>query len=243
MKKKQTLYLWFGIFSIFIVWYIAGQGIENALILPSFGAVFRALCDLLARSEVYLLVAKTFLKLIIIMVISFSLSLTAAQLSFRSRKFEHFLRPYISLIKTIPVVSIIILLLIVFGNRTSPYILTALVIIPILYEGILSAFRNISQDILDEVRMISITNMYVIRHVFVPILFPAIMSSILQSFGLGLKVMIMGEFIAQPFDSIGYRMQLEKINLNTAGIMAWTIILAIVVLCAESAVSKMAKSR
>lgn len=243
MIKKQMFFLWFGIFTIFIIWYIVNFWIDNALILPSIDAVFRALYNLLISPDVYLLVLKTFLRLMIIIALSFFVSLTAAVVSFLSRKFEHFFKPYLVLMKTVPVISMIILLLIFFGNKTSPYLLTSFVIIPILYEGILSAFRNIGQDILDEVRMITAMNLKVIRDVFIPILFPALMVSLLQSFGLGLKVMIMGEFIAQPADSIGYRLQLERISLNTAGIMAWTMILVALVLGTEITVTRLTKNR
>lgn len=61
--------------------------------------------------------------------------------------------------------------------------------------------------------------------------------TIIQSFGLGLKVMIMGEFIAQPNGTIGYLLQLERSALNSSAILAWSIILIMMVLAVESLMS------
>jgi NitT/TauT family transport system permease protein len=121
----------------------------------------------------------------------------------------------------------------IFGNIKSPYIITSLVILPIMYEGILVSFENIDQGIIDEVKMLSNLNFRVAKEVYLPIVTPQILSTLVATIGLGLKVMVMSEFIAQPNNTIGYVMLQEKNFLEMDYVFAWTIVLVVFVLLVE----------
>ena len=138
-----------------------------------------------------------------------------------------------TLMRTTPVAAVIIILLMIFGNIKSPYIITSLVILPIMYEGILVSFENIDQGIIDEVKMLSNLNFRVAKEVYLPIVTPQILSTLVATIGLGLKVMVMSEFIAQPNNTIGYVMLQEKNFLEMDYVFAWTIILVVFVLLVE----------
>ena len=81
----------------------------------------------------------------------------------------------------------------------------------------------------------------VLKDFYFPIILNFIMMTLVQSFGIGLKVMVMGEFIAQPNRSIGYILQLERSNSNSSAILAWSVILIILVLLFEILVLKLSE--
>lgn len=239
--KKNNIFIFLGIITIIIIWLISSLLINNSLVLPTITEVLNSLKDLVSKGSTYLIILNTFLKLLLTISISLVIALGLGVLSYISNKFESFIKPIFVLFKTIPVIAIIILLLIIFGNSRSPYIMTSLVVLPIMYEGMLTSLKSINPEILDDVKTISGINFNIIRNIYFPLIFSNFMMSITQSFGLGLKVMIMGEFITQPSNTIGYMMQLERSNLNTAAILAWTIILVVIVLLIELLIDKVTK--
>lgn len=234
MKKPNLIFIFLGIVAIVIVWELSSVFVNNSLIIPKINDVLYSLKNILSSWYSYLIIFKTILRLIITVITSFIISLLFAFLSYLSSKFESFIKPIITIIKTVPVASIIIILLLMLGNKLSPYVITSFVILPIMYESILSSFKQIDENIIDEIKMIDKFNFQVIYSVFIPIVFPSIITAIIQSFGLGLKVMIMAEFIAQPKNTIGYILYQERAYyFNTANVFAWTIILIFFVMVVE----------
>ena len=81
--------------------------------------------------------------------------------------------------------------------------------------------------------MLSNVTPYIIYKVYLPIIGPYLISSIIASLGLGLKVMVMAEFISQTPKTIGYSLNEEKMFLEIDNVFAWTIILILFMLIVE----------
>jgi NitT/TauT family transport system permease protein len=142
-------------------------------------------------------------------------------------------KPLITILKTVPVASIIIVLLIWFGSGKSPLIITTLVILPIMIESFATGYKNIDRSTIEELKMVGSNNLYAIFKVYIPMIRPFIFMGLIQSMGLGIKVMVMAELISQTRYSIGNQIYLQKINLNMASLFAWTFVLVIIVVIIE----------
>ncbi len=236
MKKfitKINFWLFGGILFILLVWFFASRIVDNSIVIPKISEVLQALGSLLQTKQTYVVIFNTISRLILTVSISFVLALFCSILAGSITRVKDFLKPIMTLMRTTPVAAVIIILLMIFGNIKSPYIITSLVILPIMYEGILVSFENIDQGIIDEVKMLSNLNFRVAKEVYLPIVTPQILSTLVATIGLGLKVMVMSEFIAQPNNTIGYVMLQEKNFLEMDYVFAWTIILVVFVLLVE----------
>lgn len=243
MKKiNNNAYFLLGVLTIFIIWVGSSLIINNTLVLPSIKDVFLALKKILLSGNTYLVLIMTFLKLILVMVISLVIALTLALLAYKTKVFGSFIKPFMVLFKTVPIIAIILFFLIAFGRNLSPYIMTAIVVIPIMYEGLLTSINSISQELIDDLKTLSNNNWIVLKNFYLPLILNFILMTIIQSFGMGLKVIIMGEFISQPNNTIGYILQLERSSLNSATILAWSIILMIIVLIIEILMTRISKN-
>ena len=76
---------------------------------------------------------------------------------------------------------------------------------------------------------------------YIPQALPSVFTSIKSSIGLNLKIIISAEVLAQTADSMGIYMQLAKINLDTAILLAWTIVAIVIGGIIEGIVSLVAK--
>ena len=237
-KQLNILFTFLGILTILVVWMVASLAIKQDVILPSIGIAFKKLIDILGSAYTYKILGFTCLRLAICLIASLFIAIVLASLSTRFVRFSYYIRPLISLLRTIPVVAIIIVLLVFIGNQRASIFITGLVMLPIMYEGILSGMKNINSDILDEIKIQSNINIYIIRNIFIPLIRPHIIVSIITSLGLGIKVLVMSEFIATPKYSIAKEMFNYQSALQLEGIFAWTIIIVVVIMVLELAIKK-----
>lgn len=232
-KQLNILFTFLGILTILIVWMVASLLIKEDIILPSIGITLKKLFNILGTGYSYKILGATFLRLLICLASSLLISIVLASLSTRFVRFSYYIRPLITLLRTIPVVAIIIVLLVFIGNQRASIYITSLVMIPMMYEGILSGMKNINSNILDEIKIQSNINPYIIRHIFIPLVRPHIVVAIISSLGLGIKVLVMSEFIATPRLSIAKEMFNYQSALQLEGIFAWTIIIVIMIMVLE----------
>ena len=143
MKKfitKINFWLFGGILFILLVWFFASRIVDNSIVIPKISEVLQALGSLLQTKQTYVVIFNTISRLILTVSISFVLALFCSILAGSITRVKDFLKPIMTLMRTTPVAAVIIILLMIFGNIKSPYIITRLVILPIMYEGILVSF-------------------------------------------------------------------------------------------------------
>lgn len=240
---KKT-YFTLGILFIFIIWIIGGTLFDNSYIVPSVLDTFKALIDLFTKAHTYKVLGFTLLRLVLSIVICFALGVGFAILSYNFKRFKWFIKPIITLLKTLPIAVVIILLLVMLDKELAPYYIVSVVVLPVIYEAVLIGLENINKEILDEVKLTSSNNLKVLFKVHLPIIFPAILTAIIQSIGLGLKVLVMAEYISQPDYSIGNEFVYYKdIAMEMEYLYAWSIILVLFVLSVEILISYISKKR
>lgn len=224
---KSTSFYIVGLLAIIAIWIVSSIVINNDIVLPKFINVMKSLKDLFLDGNTYLTIGNTLLKLILSVAFGFVISFILGLLSYLFEGFSYFITPLIAILRTLPVASVSILLLLLIGNRQTPYFITLFVLIPVLYENILMSLKGINKGVIEEVKMMSNLTPYVLFNIYIPIIGPGLISGLISSIGLGLKVMVMAEFISQTPNTIGYELNQEKIFLNIDRVFAWTIVLII----------------
>lgn len=234
--KKSSFYS-LGVLFIFVIWHLGFLHYDNDYIIPSIDQTLSSLGLLLTKSHTFLVLGHTLLRLLISIICCFVGGVAFALLSKISNCFKAFVKPIFTLLKTLPVAVVIILLLVALKSNALYYIV-GLVVLPIIYEGVLNALESIDQNIIEEVKMDSKVTPCVIFRIYIPITLPQILTSLLQSFGLGLKVLVMAEFISNTSNSIGYEIMFYKDYANEMSyVYAWSIILIIFVMVVDSIIS------
>ena len=133
-------------------------------------------------------------------------------------------------------------ILIMFTREYAPLYVVGVVAFPLIYTISLSGFESIDSYIKDEVRLLTNNNVQVVGKIYLPLSFPYLLTAIVQSFGLGLKVLVMAEYLSQPKYSIGNEIVFYKdIAVSMEYVYAWSIILIIFVLLFEFLISGITK--
>lgn len=236
--KSSNLYFIIGIVVILAIWYITGSDENNKYFIPSVKSVIEKVIELIKDIEILKIILYTILKSVAIVFISFIISLVLSILGYKFKWFRSFISPFMIIFRTSPIASIIIILLVSVGLKLAPYYICAFVIIPVMYEQFVNTFKSINKDILEETKMISNMGLYVIWSVIIPLAVPGILTGLISVFGLGLKVLVMGEIFSASSDTFGGLLQTYRSLFDMTSIFALTLIMIILVIVFEFIIKK-----
>ena len=164
-------------------------------------------------------------------VVGFLLALVAC----RVRLFRDFIDPIISLLRTIPVASFIILLLIWVGNQALTVFLAFFIVLPRIYTNMVTGFESVDKQMLEMARVYGLSRWRTLLYVYRPAFMPFLLSSTKISLGMTWKSGIMAEVLATPKPSIGKEMATARTFLDTPDLLAWTVVVMVASVLFEKA--------
>ena len=207
------------------VWQIGAAILGSQLLLVSPLVVLRRLLQLCLELSFYSSVWFSFGRI----VAGYGLALCAgtllAILASRFHRAEVLLWPYITVIKTTPVASFIILCLIWLDSSSLPVFISFLMVLPIIYTNMLQGIRETDPKLLEMARLFRMRWPRRLLYIYLPQLKPYLLSACSVSLGLSWKAGIAAEVIGIPDGSIGEQLYDAKVYLSSADLFAWTVVI------------------
>lgn len=225
--KKTAL---FSMVGLVVIYELVAHSLNKSIILPPSLEIVQELFRIFQSSTFMLIILATLFKTLITFSIVLILSLVFGVGAGYSKLVQSLLAPLITLLRTIPTVSFIIIFLIWLGRELGPIFIVGLVIFPILYELVLGAMNTANTDLKDVCLLFGSTPLEKFKALYYPQVIVALNSGIQATLGLSFKVMVMAEVMAQSQIGIGQALNYEKTYLNMAGVFAWSIVLVLMVL-------------
>jgi NitT/TauT family transport system permease protein len=235
---KKALLSGSSIFFLFLVWWITSAILQNEIILPGPQAVFQAFLGIFTNVKNLEAIGSTILRLLLAMAIALVSGLLLGVVGGLKPVVSQILKPIVTILRTVPVISIVIIVLIVFGFRNTPYVITFLMIFPLLYQAISEGIKNIDPELIDVYKLEDDHFFSGLWNCYLPLIGDQIKTTLLQAAGLGIKVLVMAEYLAQTQNSIGNTLYLEKVNLRFDYVFAWTGVLIIAAVLMEALIDR-----
>lgn len=230
------------IFILLLAWQIYAIEVNNPYLMPRPNQVFDSLKLLLVEWDTYIVILTTLKRLIFSMAISIFFGMVLGLISGVHYELEALLKPIVISLRTLPVISIVIIVLILYGNTFSLYLISFLLLFPIIYQAELDGIKNIDNTLKEVLKLdCDKCTMQTMRMVYLPLSIPFLRTGVIQSAGLGIKVLVVSEFIAQSKISIGKEIYFSRLNLEYSNVFAWTFILIFIVLIIEHLVNRYLK--
>ncbi len=233
ITKKIIIYL-ISIICIILGLYLIFFIIDNDIIFPSPYNILIALINLLKEQKTYIILGYSFLRLIISLLLSFLIGGTLGILAGKFNSFRVFIKPFMTILRSVPLASIIVIIIVILDFNKSPYVITLIMLIPIIYEAFLNGILNLDKDLMDVWKLESNMNEKVLINIIFPLAKPFITTAFIQSVGLGIKVLIMAEFICNTNNSIGKALVNSANYLEYDNVFAWTILAILFVIIIEN---------
>lgn len=231
-----------GILFLFLLWMGISGFQQNEFIYPGIGKIFTAFIGMLIDQTTVSYAVCSFARVLLVLLISFLLCTALSFLYILCRNLYSFFRPLLVLLRATPLAIVSVYLWISLGSERAPYAITLLMVLPVMNEGFIAAIDNIDRAYILEMRTENVSLVRKFFRVYLPLIFPYIVMTLLQTFGLGIKVMLMGEYLCQSKASLGSLIYQYKQNLAFDSLLALLIYIVLIVFLLEFFVRKIAKS-
>lgn len=236
MKKASFL----AFLTLFIVWLLLDLSPIDHFILPTVTAVTKALGDLLISKKTYSALAYTSFRVLFAVALSFITALLFACLAYRRQFIKDYLHPFIVTLKTVPSACILVMSLLYFGREGTVTLLAGLLVFPLFYCDFLFALEHIDRYLTADIALIKGSYLLKLYYAYLPLIADKLIDSLHYNTLLAFKAAIMAELVVQIKQGIGQAIYYGKINLLTAELLAWSLVITALMFIADFLLRKLA---
>jgi NitT/TauT family transport system permease protein len=151
------------------------------------------------------------------------------------RPIDWLLSPLVRVLRTVPVFSFIILVLLWTDTRGLGAIVSFLMVMPIMYLNVLEGVARRDPALLDMARVFRLPLGRRFVAIDLPGVWPHFLAACHVGLGLAWKSGISGEVIGLPAGTIGERLYQAKLFLSSADLFAWTLAVIALSIAGEKA--------
>jgi len=239
LKKKSMVVL--SVIVILFVWQALSMIMNKPVVLPSPFIVIRDFFVLFTRSSFYIQLVYTLGRGLAGFFLAFLLAVLLGIPGGSNQHVYYLLNPVIVSIRSVPVVSFILLALIWFGSGSVAVFIAVLTMFPILCSAIIDGIRNTEQDLIVMAHTYRVPAVQQWIEVYWPSMAPILFNGMSNALGFGWRSVIIGEVLAQPVRGIGARMHDAQNFLDVPSLIAWTVVAVLISYFSEVAVHSIEK--
>lgn len=239
-NKKYQIY---SILVMLFIWTILAYIINSPIKIPSPYLTFKELVIIVTNEKFIIQISTTLFRTSISFVLAFFIGVLLGMMGGFSNKFFYLMNPIMLILKSMPTIAVILLSLIWLGREISPILVSFLISFPIIYTSVVNGIRNIDKNLLEMVDTYGFDKNKKYKHLYLPSINSQLTAISATSFSLAFKVCIAAEVLSQPKYAMGTGFQMEKVALNTAGVLAWSIIAILLAGIFENLIKKILLNR
>ena len=208
-----------------IFWQLGAMALNSPILLVSPLRVLLRLSELVRESSFYAAIGFSLARIIAGFLLGLAGGSLLAAAASRWHPVEVLLWPYITVIKTTPVASFIILCLIWLDSSNLSVFIAFLMVLPIVYANVLEGIRQTDSKLLEMAQLFRVGFWRRLRYIYLPQLRPYLTTACSVALGLSWKAGIAAEVIGIPDGSIGERLYEAKVYLSSPDLFAWTVVI------------------
>ena len=224
------------------IWQLVSALINEEILFVSPLSVLRALFEMGQTEEFWLSLMASICRVFGGFAIGYCASFALAVIAHKNALFKDFVSPIISIVKSTPVASFIILALVWIGKSTVPIFISMLMVVPIVWSNTLAGLGNIDVQLVEMARVYKMPFMKRTRLIYFPSIFPYLLSASGSGLGLCWKAGIAAEVICRSTYSIGNEIWETKYYILTDKMFAWTATVIIMSVIFDALIKKASKA-
>ncbi len=217
-----------------LVWEILSLIINQEIYLPSPHATFIALLNLLSEKETYITLLYSSYRTLSGFLISSILGIIFGYICGVNKSIYYLFNPLVSIIRTVPVMSIIIIAIMWFKDTNVPIFVSFLMCFPIIWTNTVSGIKSTDIKLLQLCRVYNIKRSRIVKSVYFYSALPYIKAGMISALGISWKVTSAAEVLSLPKYSIGRYLYDSKVYLEIPDLFAWTIMIVLLSILFEN---------
>lgn len=216
-----------------VVWQLAAQFAGNSLLIPSPQRVLTTLAELMATAAFWQTIGWSLARISLGLLIGAVLGVAIAALTCFVKAADLLLSPAIRVVRATPVASFIILVLLWVSASGTPTVITALMVLPVVWGNTRQGCLQTDLQLLEMARAYGFGRWKTLRLIYVPSALPYFTSGVTTALGLAWKAGVAAEVLCQPKHSIGAQVYYAKLYLETPSLFAWTLAVVLLSMALE----------
>ena len=221
---KRIVLTCLSILLIPVAWQLLSWQMAQPQLIPSFPDLVRALLRLVYTPGFLVSIGTTCLRACVGLLLSLAAASITAFLLNRSEGIRLLFMPWLSLLRSVPVISFILLALIFLNPEMIPLLIAFLTMYPLLTENLLKGLMNRRDSWKMLARQFHLNAWNRLFQINYPQLKPYLFSGLASAVGFGWRAIIMGEVLSQCVDGIGKRMKEAQVFIDVPELIAWTLV-------------------
>ncbi len=223
MKKK--LFTLAGAALWLALWQIGAMLLNQKILLVTPLEVAARLCELVPQWDFIASILFSAGRILLGFAAGLAAGTALAVLAGRSGTVKRLFAPLISAVKSVPVASFTILALIWVSSKNLSALVSFLICVPVVYSNMLEGIESLDPKLTDMARVFEIPAPRRLAGVYLSQLMPYFTSASRLAIGLCWKSGVAAEVIGIPDGSVGEKLFMAKVYLETADLFAWTVVI------------------
>lgn len=208
-----------------VLWQLGAMALNQKILLVTPIAVVKRLVELVPSMSFWKSIAFSAGRILLGFALGLAAGTGLALLSGKVKFIRALFSPLISVLKSIPVASFTILVLIWISSKNLSVLISFLICVPIVYSNMLEGIDSLDPKLRTMAQLFKIPVWRRFVGVYLSQLLPYFRSAVRLAIGLCWKSGVAAEVIGIPDGSIGEKLYKAKIYLETGDLFAWTIVI------------------
>ena len=140
-----------------------------------------------------------------------------------SKTADALLRPLMTVVKSTPVASFVVLALVWIARDWLPVFISLLMVLPVVWSNVCTGIRSADPTLLELAQVYGWPRGRILRRIYLPGVRPHFLAALRSGIGFGWKSAIAAEVLTVPHSAIGRMIYESKLYLQTTDLFAWTL--------------------
>lgn len=241
MKIPPKLLTACSLLLLLLGWQLLAVAMRQPELIPTVPRLLMALVELLGSAEFYQSVGCTLGRGLLGLAGSAVCAALTAWLLARHSLLEQLFRPWLTLLRSVPVISFILLALIFLDPEQLPLLIAFLTCFPLLTENLTNGLKALRPSLSLMAKQFQLSRYNRLTQIYYPQLHPFLFSGLTSAAGFGWRAIIMGEALAQCAAGIGSAMKVAQNFLDVPSLLAWTVVAILISHTTDQALRRLAQ--
>lgn len=205
------------------VWAALALLVNRELLLPAPWVVVRRLGELAVTAAFWRITAVSIGRVLLGITAAVALGTGMAVACAASKTADALLRPLMTVVKSTPVASFVVLALVWIARDWLPVFISLLMVLPVVWSNVCTGIRSTDPALLELAQVYGWPRGRILRRIYLPGVRPHFLSALRSGIGFGWKSAIAAEVLTVPHSAIGRMIYESKLYLQTTDLFAWTL--------------------
>ena len=235
-KAKKVLFTSLSVIAWLLIWELGASFVNNVAFFAGVSATLKALCSLAVTAGFWKTVTFSMMRIALGFFLGVTFGILLAFICSKSHILYNFFSLGISVVKSTPVASIIMILWIFIGSNRLASAIALFMVAPIIWQNLMDGFKAIDKDLSEVADVFELSRGKRLRLIVFPTLIRYFVPAALTSVGLAWKSGIAAEIITVARNSIGYEIKSHKDFFESDYMLAWTLVVVIISVVFENGI-------